>query len=985
MFRTLFLMTTAGALITAATAQETPGVPDSFLSGTRQLTFSGKRAGEGYFSADGKRMIFQSEREAANPFYQIYLLDFDSGDTTRLSNGSGKTTCAWLHPDGRQFLYASTHGDAASPALQAAELKDRAEGKQKRYSWDYDEHYEIYSQGIDGSGSANLTKSRGYDAEGSYSPDGEWIAFASNRPAYTESLTKEQQEKFDRQKSWGMEIYRMRADGSEVRRLTNVPGYDGGPFFSADGKLICWRRFTEDETTAEVWSMNADGSAPRQITRLGAMSWAPYFHPSGRYLIFTTNKHGFDNFELYLVATSGQGEPVRVTNTPGFDGLPVFSPDGKKLSWTSNRTAEKASQIFIADWDHAAAGKALGLSESTASQNAVPASPLEVRITDLAPEIWSEDLKKHIHFLASDALQGRLTGTPGERMATDYAAQMFKEFGLLPGGDGDTFFHEFDFTAGVALGQGNMLKVVGTEGAPLPRVEKDWTPLTFSSTGTIDPAPVVFAGYGMEIPEGVDGEGKRTGAYSSYFHLDVKDKWVMMFRYLPEGISQEERVKFGRFASLRFKALTARQKGAKGIIVVSGPSSKVVSQLVPLSFDASMAGSGLAAISITDGLAGALLKTGGQELSALQTELDSGKQVQGFDLPAVTLSAVLDIRQEKRRGRNVLARLSADHLNPHNPAIVIGAHIDHLGTGSGPTSRESNARPEDIHHGADDNASGVAGVLEMAQWFASEQKAGRLTLTREVIFAGWSGEEIGLLGANAWCRDLARAVFKDENAKLNLLLGANLNMDMIGRLKQSLILQGLGSSEWWAGEIEKRNAVTGLSLQTQQDCYLPTDASVFYLRGVPILNAFTGQHEDYHKPTDTADKINYPGTEQVTRFMALIARSLATATEVPVYREQKRPDEGSRGGMRVYLGTVPDYSQEGIEGVKLSGVNAVGPAAKAGVLAGDIIVKLAGKDIKNIYDYTFVMGVLKIGQETELIVQRAGKREVLKVTPGSRD
>ena len=984
MLRRLFL--TTALFITAAYAQEIPPAPDAFVTGTRQLTFSGKRAGEGYFSADGKRMIFQSERDASNPFYQIYLLDFETGDTTRLSNGTGKTTCAWLHPDGKRFMYASTHGDAASSELQAAELKDRAEGKQKRYSWDYDEHYEIYAQGIDGTGATNLTKARGYDAEGSYSPDGQWVAFASNRHAYTESLGKEQQEKFDLQKSWAMEIYLMRADGSEIRRLTNVPGYDGGPFFSPDGRKICWRRFTEDETTAEVWTMNTDGTDQRQITRLGAMSWAPYFHPSGEYLIFTTNKHGFDNFELYLVSASGQGGPVRVTNTPGFDGLPVFSPDGKKLSWTSNRTAEKASQIFIAGWDHATAQKSLGVVDPAVPKVAVIAPPPETKASDLAPEIRAEDLKKHIYYLASDALQGRLTGTPGQLLATDYAARMFKEFGLLPGGDGDTFFHEFDFTAGVALGPANTLTLTGlADDAPPPKVEKDWTPLTFSSTGTIDPAPVVFAGYGMEIPESVDGDGKRTGAYSSYFHLDVKDKWVMMFRYLPEGISQEERVKFGRFASLRFKALTAREKGAKGIIIVSGPTSKVVSQLVPLSFDASMAGSGLAAISITDSQADSFLKLAGKELPGLQKELDSGKQVQGFDLPGVKLGAVLDIRQEKRRGRNVLARLTAPNLNPHSPAIVIGAHIDHLGNGSGPTSRETNAKPEDIHYGADDNASGVAGVLEIAQWLAGEHQAGRLKLEREVILAGWSGEEIGLLGASAWCRDLAKSVFKDENAKLNLILGANLNMDMIGRMTKSLILQGLGSSDWWAPEIEKRNAVTGLSLQVQQDCYLPTDASVFYLRGVPILNAFTGQHEDYHKPTDTADKINYPGTEQVTRFMALVARSLATATEVPVYKEQKRPDEGSRGGMRVYLGTVPDYSQEGIEGVKLSGVSAVGPAAKAGVMPGDIIVKLAGKDIKNIYDYTFVMGVLKIGQETEMEVQRAGQRQVLKVTPGSRD
>ena len=980
-----FLFFSAAVLLTTAPAEESPAPVDAFVSGTRQLTFSGKRAGEGYFSADGKRLIFQSEREPGNPFYQIYLLDFETGDTRRLSNGTGKTTCAWLHPDGQRFLYASTHEDAASPELQAAELKDRAEGKQKRYSWDYDEHYDLHAQQLDGTGAVNLTKTRGYDAEGSYSPDGQWIAFASNRHAYTGPMPPEQQEKFDRQKSWAMEIYLMRADGSEVKRLTDVAGYDGGPFFSPDGKKICWRRFTEDESQAEVWTMNVDGSDSRQITKLGAMSWAPYFHPSGEYLIFTTNKHGFDNFELYLAAASGQGEPVRVTSTPGFDGLPVFSPDGQKLSWTSNRTGDKASQIFIAGWDHAAARKALGLTDAAAGIAAAPPAVPAGQAAGLAPEIRAEDLKKHIYYLASDTLQGRLTGTAGEQLATDYAARLFKEFGLLPAGDDDTFYHGFDFTAGVALGQGNALTVTGVDGWTEPKVEKDWTPLTFSSTGTIAPAPVVFAGYGMEVPEGMDANGQRTEAYSSYFHLDVKDKWVMLFRYLPEGISQEERVRFGRFASLRFKALTARQKGAKGIIVVSGPSSKVVSQLVPLSFDASMAGSGLGAISLTDAAAATLLRTGGKDLAALQTELDSGKQVQGFDLPGVALGTVLNINQEKRRGRNVLARLTTENLNPHAPALVIGAHIDHLGTGTVSTSRETNARPDDIHHGADDNASGVAGVLEIAQWMASEQKAGRLKLEREVIFAGWSGEEIGLLGANAWCRDLAKSIFKDENAKLNLILGANLNMDMIGRLQKNLILQGLGSSDWWAGEIERRNAVTGLSLQTQQDCYLPTDASVFYLRGVPILNAFTGQHEDYHKPSDTADKINYPGTEQVTRFMGLVARSLATGTEVPVYKEQKRPDEGSRGGMRVYLGTVPDYSQDGIEGVKLSGVSAIGPAAKAGLLAGDVIVKLAGKEIKNIYDYTFVMGVLKIGLETEIEVQRTGKRAVLKITPGSRD
>lgn len=951
---------------------------DSFISQPRQLTFSGKRAGEGYFSHDGKRMIFQSEREEANPFYQIYLLEFETGDIRRLSDGSGKTTCAWLHPDGAGYLYASTHGDPESPARQAAEIKERAEGKQKRYSWDYDENYEIYGAKLAGGDPVNLTRTRGYDAEGSYSPDGNWIAFASNRHAYTDTLTGEEQAKFDRQKSWLMDLYLMRADGSEVKRLTDVRGYDGGPFFSPDGKRLCWRRFNEEETTAEIWTMNVDGSGQKPVTRLGAMSWAPYFHPSDRYLVFTTNKHGFDNFELYLVDAAGEREPVRVTETEGFDGLPVFHPDGKQISWTTNRTPDKTSQIFMAAWNHEAALAALGLKAEAAPVAAVVA-PAPVEFT---AEITPADMRRHLEYLASDALEGRGTGTRGEALATDYMAQHFAAYGLEPAGKDGSWLHAFEFTAGVALGDGNKLTPAGLPAVEL-RATRDWTPLTFSSTGSIPASSIVFAGYGIEAPAGQDDKGKPLEPYSSYFHLDVKDKWVMLFRYSPEGQSQEERVRMAQFSSLRFKALTARQKGARGIIVVSGPTSRANQQLVPLSYDASMAGSGIAAISITDAVAASLLEKAGKDLKSLQEKLDTGAQEQGFDLPEITLAAELDIRQEKRTGHNILGRLRAPG-GSSEPALIIGAHLDHLGTSGGQDSRATDTQRSAIHHGADDNASGTAGVLEIAQALALQVKDGKLALKRDILFAGWSGEEIGLLGSNAWCRDLAAAT-GDANAKLNTHLAANLNMDMIGRLRGNVILQGLGSSDWWAGEIERRNAVTALPLQTQQDCYLPTDASVFYLRGVPILNAWTGSHDDYHKPSDTADKVNYEGAATIARFMMLISRSLASSPDEPAYKEMKKPAEGARGGLRVYLGTVPDYAQEGIEGVKLSGVSAVGPAAKAGVKAGDIITKLAGKDIKNIYDYTFVMGVLKIGQETTLEVLRDGKKVELKLTPGSRD
>jgi Tol biopolymer transport system component len=332
-----------------------------FLHQTRQLTFDGKRSGEGYFSADGAKMVFQSEREPDNPFYQIYLLDLETGDQERVSPGMGKTTCAWIHPTGTKVIFASTHLDAESTSKQKAEFAERASGRVRKYSWDYDEHYDLFEYSLTDKQLKPITTERGYDAEGAYSPDGKSIVLASNRAAYAEPLSLEEQKRLEVDKQYFMEIYVCDADGSHAKRLTNVKGYDGGPFFSADGKRICWRRFDEKGMIAEIWTMNVDGSDQRQITQLGAMSWAPFFHPSGDYLIFTTNLHGFDNFELYIVSATGKGKPVRVTSTEGFDGLPVFSPDGKKLSWTSGRTSSKQSQIFLADWDDTAARKALGL------------------------------------------------------------------------------------------------------------------------------------------------------------------------------------------------------------------------------------------------------------------------------------------------------------------------------------------------------------------------------------------------------------------------------------------------------------------------------------------------------------------------------------------------------------------------------------------------------------------------------------------------
>ena len=936
----------------------------TLLTKIRQLTFEGKRAGEGYFGAEGKRMVFQSERQADNPFYQIYLMDLETGDTERVSPGHGKTTCAWIHPHQNKVFFASTHLDPKAREKQQKELDFRASGKSRRYAWDYDEHFDLFEADLDKGTTHRLTDTMGYDAEGSWSPDGKWIAFASNRHAYTEKLSKKDRETFEVDKSFMMEIYIMKADGSQVKRLTHTKGYDGGPFFNPTGTHICWRRFSEDGTLAEVYTMKIDGSDQKRLTRLDAMSWAPYFHPSEDYLIFATNKHGFANFELYLVDNKGEKEPVRVTDTDGFDGLPVFSPDGKSLSWTSNRTAEKSSQIFMARWDHQAALKLLGLHGVQAGDQPVPVQ------TQVG--VAREDLEGHVKILAGEAMEGRLTGTPGEQKATAYVASVFQAIGLEPAGDNGSYFQEFPFVAGVSLGKKNDMRFQ----AKNYQVDQDWRPLSFSKNGPTGDVEIAFAGYGIKAPAR-DGQEE----YDAFVHLDVKDKWVLVFRYLPENLEDKRRQHLSRFASLRYKAMVIRNKGALGMIVANAPGAETKEELVRLAFDASLSGTGIAAISVSNSLRDALLASVADKVNGSMEKLDRGEAVMGFALNGITLSATVDIAQEKRKGRNVLGRLNAKQT-PGTTALAIGAHVDHLGRGGSGNSLAREGEKTAIHFGADDNASGTAGLMEIAQYLADQKTKGKLKMKRDVLFAAWSGEELGLLGSHYFA---ANYNGKAENDPLSPAIAAYLNMDMIGRMKENLVLQGLGSSSIWKGEIERRNAPIGLSIVTQNDSYLPTDATSFYLKKVPILSAFTGSHSDYHSPRDTYDKLNYQGMTDIVRFMALVARGLVQREEAPDYLEMKKPEgRGSRAVMRAYLGTIPDYASGDVPGLKLSGVAKEGPADKAGLKGGDIIVNLGGKKIENIYDYTYAIEALKIGKATEVTVVRDGKKITMTMTPASR-
>jgi Tol biopolymer transport system component len=955
-----------------------------FLSHTRQLIFEGRRSGEGYFSPDGKALIFQSERKPGNPFYQIYTLDFETGDISRVSPGIGKTNCSFFRPGSDEVLFSSTHLDPEAGAKQKAELEFRASGQQRRYSWDYDEHMDIFTARRDGSNVRQLTTAQGYDAEASFSPDGKLIVFCSLRDAYpTNKLATTDLKHFETDPSWFGEIYLMNADGSDVRRLTHTPGYDGGPFFSPDGKRILWRRFSEKGDTADIFTMNLDGSGVRRLTDFGAVSWAPYFHPTGRYAIFTANKLGFANFELFLVDAEGTREPVRVTFTDGFDGLPVFSPDGTKLAWTSGRTPDGKSQIFMADWNHDAALEALQEAPLRQSSNSAagaagshePPATTPTEAPKLSGEITTNDLRAVVSYLASDELEGRLAGSRGGELAADYIAAQMKRIGLLAVGTNEGFFQRYDFNAGArVLTNANRLIVTPGGGAAVEfAVEQDFRPVSFAANAEVE-GEVVFVGYGLSVP-GKAGEG-----YDSYAGVNVSNRIALVLRYVPEEADSKRRAELNRFAGVRYKAMHARDHGAKGVLFITGPTSPNAGELLKMSSDSSLAGSGLPIASISSNVVSLLFAGSGKDLRELQAALDKENPhaESGLVFTNVRVRLATGLEHIRKADRNVLGMLppgAPDAGSAKTEYLMAGAHYDHLGRGE---SGAMNRKGEEglIHPGADDNASGVATLLELAGALAAERAKNPAAFPRGIIFAAWSGEELGLIGSSWFA----------EHPLLPLTnVAAYVNFDMVGRLRENkLMLQGVGSSPAWAKLIEKRNVAAGFAATLQDDPYLPSDTTALYPKGVPVLEFFTGSHDEYHRPTDKPDTLNYEGMERIARLARGILLDLEKA-ERPAYAQVARRDSGagSRENLRAYLGTIPDYAAE-VQGVKLSGVRAGGPADKAGLKGGDVIVEFGGTKIANIYDYTYALDAVKIGQPVKVVLLRNGERLTVTVTPEAR-
>ncbi|MEM7675287.1 MAG: M28 family peptidase, partial [Myxococcota bacterium] len=633
-----------------------------------------------------------------------------------------------------------------------------------------------------------------------------------------------------------------------------------------------------------------------------------------------------------------------------------------------------------ADWNDTAARRLLSLAP-TRGKVAYRGEDIKVsaEITGTSAGFTADDVRRHVTALTSVEMDGRLTGTNGEAKATAYVADVFKQLGLEPAGD-NGYFQPFEFTSGVKLGSPNVLVVEADGQTKRPAVNEAWRPLAFSKPGSIARSELVFAGYGL-----VDAASSGKAVYDAYEGLDVKGKWAVVLRYMPADFTSEQRQRFARFASLRFKAMEARDKGAKGIIVVTGPKAVAQNRLVPLHFDAAVTGSGITAISISDEFAQEIFARAQRDLGAAQAALDSGKPVKGFDLPGTKIGGHLTLNFQKSTGRNVVARLRVGK-NPSAQTVMVGAHVDHLGRGqAGDSLARLNERGE-IHPGADDNASGVAGLLEIAQYLANRKATGRLdNAARDVVFAAWSGEELGLYGSTHWVN---RAL--EDNGKVATDLGpkvaAYFNMDMIGRLRQQAVLQGVASSGGWRKQIEQRNVVVGLPLKLTDDAYLPTDATAFYVKGVPILSAYTGVHGDYHTPRDTADKINFEGAARIARLLGLITEGVSKSEQAPDYVKVAAPtNRGNRRTNRVYLGTIPEYASPEVKGVKLSGVSNEGPAQKAGVRGGDVIVELDGRKLENIYDYVKVLDNLKIGNEIKMVVVRDGERLEFTVVPGSRD
>ena len=625
-------------------------------------------------------------------------------------------------------------------------------------------------------------------------------------------------------------------------------------------------------------------------------------------------------------------------------------------------------------------------------------------------------LQQIISYLASDALDGRRTGTPGANDAAHYIAGEFSLLGLRPAiqmaGAARTrgeirarYLQPFPYVSKVELGKNNLLFVNpgrADDGARFT-VGEEWMPLGFSSNAEVKNAEIVFAGYGISSAE---------LKYDDYAASNVRDRVAIVFAGTPDGDNPHGQLQ--QAGQIRFKVAAARAAGARALLIIANEEILQHDRLSQLSYD-NAGEAGIPVVVISRQMAARLFgkhdlaelrdfeKVAAQMAMAKLSPSKSG----AAELELVAFTAKLNLSVNVNRiespSFNVVGILPGTDPKLKNEAIVIGAHYDHLGRGG-----EGSLAPREgeIHHGADDNASGTAGVLELARIFSAQKPR------RTIVFIAFSGEEEGLIGSNYYVN---HPVVPLQNTV------AMINMDMIGRETQKkLIVGGVGTAQEWRAMIDAKNVVPtaaaslnvpgvgsanlavnlpvnvsvngqpvvaapgkNFELTMTEDGFGPSDHSSFYAKQVPVLFFWTGTHNDYHKPSDTYDKINYEGEARIISFIAGIVRDIDRSDARPKFTIAKSDSQGRSTGFRVYLGTIPNYADSN-DGLTLDGVRDDSPAAKAGLKAGDRVVKLAGRDVKNVYDYTQALSEMKAGQEYEVELIRGGQRMTLKITAEAR-
>jgi aminopeptidase YwaD len=560
-----------------------------------------------------------------------------------------------------------------------------------------------------------------------------------------------------------------------------------------------------------------------------------------------------------------------------------------------------------------------------------------------------ENLKKHISILASDSMQGRKPGLDGDKMAAEYIRQELKNLNIsLLGEDG---FSYFNVVTSVKAGEKNKFSFMNKEYV----LGVDYTPITISKNDALH-ANIYFAGYGFDI----DTDSLKWSDYPSSFH--VNRMWVIVIRGVPDPNNPNS--KYAPYASDWAKIAKARDKGAKGIILVSPKNLEPKDELMPLYVDQQAGTSAIPVINIRRAVANEMLWNYGIDIEAFEKASAQKMENKGTLIPS-KLAAITNLEITRSATQNVVGIIDGNDPILKNEFIVVGAHYDHLGYGG----YGSNSRSPDtiaVHPGADDNASGVAVMLDLAK----KLQANKSKLKRSVVFVAFGAEELGIIGSKEFFK--ASLI---ESAKIKTMI----NLDMVGRLneEQKLQIGGTGTALEFDEILDNLNKKHKFLIHKNPDGYGPSDHSSFYSEKIPVLFLSTGAHEDYHTVFDTEDKINYSGVIRVSNFTYDILYQLSTRTKPLTYNELPAPvSTQGHGRLKVTLGIIPDVSGGEQKGLRIDGVRKGGIADIGGLQKGDIIVAIDGNSIENIYDYMARMSALIPGKTATIDYIRSDKRQV---------